>query len=93
MAQLAGRVAIVTGASRGSGRAAAVALAREGLSVMLAARDEAMAAELAREIAKAGGKAAALGCDVSDYAAVEKLVGVLRRRRGHGRRVRRVAGP
>jgi NAD(P)-dependent dehydrogenase (short-subunit alcohol dehydrogenase family) len=74
MGSLAGKVAIVTGASRGIGAAAARALAKAGTSVMLAARDGALANEVARSIIAAGGNAAAQACDVSDYAGCENLV-------------------
>jgi len=74
MASLSGQSIIVTGASRGIGEAAAHALAAEGAKVMLTARDGARAAQVADAIAKAGGTAEAMACDVSDYAQVEKLV-------------------
>jgi NAD(P)-dependent dehydrogenase (short-subunit alcohol dehydrogenase family) len=74
MGSLSGKVIIVTGASRGIGAAAAMALAREGATVMLAARDAALAAEVADSIIEAGGLAHSTPCDVSDYAAVEWLV-------------------
>jgi len=75
MGSLAGKVVIVTGASRGIGEAAAEAMAREGATVMLAARDGARAGAVAQRIVAAGGKASARACDVSSYAEVEKLVG------------------
>src|ERR1700689_802398 len=74
MGRLTGRVIIVTGASRGIGAAAAAALAKEGASVMLAARDGNLATEVADSIIEAGGRAHATACDVSDHAAVEWLV-------------------
>ena len=74
MAALAGKVVIVTGASRGIGAAAAEALAAAGAAVMLTARDGALAAKVAGKISDAGGKAASMPCDVADYAAVEGLV-------------------
>jgi 3-oxoacyl-[acyl-carrier protein] reductase len=77
MSELKGKVAIVTGASRGIGAAAAEALAAAGAKVMLAARDGARAAEVAR---KFGG--AAMACDVADYAAVERLVAATERQLG-----------
>jgi 3-oxoacyl-[acyl-carrier protein] reductase len=74
MAALSGKVVIVTGASRGIGAAAAEALAAAGAAVMLTARDGKLTGEVVDRIAAAGGTAAALGCDVADYAAVEGLV-------------------
>ena len=72
--ELHGKVALVTGASRGLGEGAARALAAAGASVMLVARDGALAGGVAREIAAKGGRAEAQACDVSNYAAVEKVV-------------------
>jgi 3-oxoacyl-[acyl-carrier protein] reductase len=76
---LAGRVALVTGASRGIGRAIARALAGQGATVYLGARDETRLGEAVGEITAAGGKASALVLDVSDrssaQAAVEAVVG------------------
>jgi 3-oxoacyl-[acyl-carrier protein] reductase len=74
MQPLAGKVAIVTGASRGIGTAAAFALARAGASVMLGARDAARLARIAADIVAGGGKAISMACDMSDYAAVERMV-------------------
>src|SRR3972149_3566251 len=74
MASLAGRVAIVTGASSGIGRATALALAREGVPVALAARREDRLRELAAEIEAAGGEALVVPTDVSRRTDVERLV-------------------
>jgi NAD(P)-dependent dehydrogenase (short-subunit alcohol dehydrogenase family) len=74
MESLAGKVAIVTGASRGIGAATAVALGEAGASVMLAARNTVQTDVNAQRINAAGGKAAAIACDVSDYAACRRLV-------------------
>ncbi|MFE9105594.1 SDR family NAD(P)-dependent oxidoreductase [Actinomadura geliboluensis] len=71
---LSGRVAIVTGASRGIGAATARALHEAGAAVVLAARDGAALAELAAEIGAAGGRALAVPTDVTDPDAVERLV-------------------
>lgn len=71
---LAGKVAIVTGASRGIGAAAAAALSEAGASVTLVARSKAQAQENAAQINAAGGKAFAIECDVSDYAACQRVV-------------------
>ena len=65
MADLQGRIALVTGASQGIGRACALELARAGASVALAARNEAKLAEVVSEIEAAGGKGAAFALDVS----------------------------
>ncbi len=64
--KLEGRVALVTGASHGLGHACALALARQGASVALAARNQQKLDELARQIAAAGGRAAAFPIDVAD---------------------------
>jgi NAD(P)-dependent dehydrogenase (short-subunit alcohol dehydrogenase family) len=82
MPGLSGKVAIVTGASRGIGAAAAVALGEAGASVMLAARTVAQAEAHARQINAAGGKAAAVACDVADFAACQRLVHEATRRFG-----------
>jgi len=66
-----GRVALVTGASSGIGRALAQALAVRGARVALLARRHDRLEELACEIAAAGGEARAFACDVSERAAVE----------------------
>ncbi len=65
-----GRTALVTGAGRGIGRAAAVALAAAGAEVILVSRTRSQLDEVAQEIARAGGKARPLRLDVTDGAAV-----------------------
>jgi NAD(P)-dependent dehydrogenase (short-subunit alcohol dehydrogenase family) len=79
MKRLEGKVIIVTGASRGIGAATAAACARSSATVVLAARDGAQAAEVAKAI---GPAASARACDVTDYAAVEALVAETRDRFG-----------
>ena len=79
MKRLVGKVIIVTGASRGIGAAAAVALAKTGATVVLTARDGKRAAAVADTIGEA---ASARACDVSDYAAIEALVGETKTRFG-----------
>lgn len=70
---LAGRLVVVTGASRGIGAATAVAVAAAGARVVLAARDGHALDGVARQIEKAGGLATAVPTDVSDEAAVDRL--------------------
>jgi 2-deoxy-D-gluconate 3-dehydrogenase len=72
--RLDGRVAIVTGASRGLGRAMAVALAEAGADVALAARSRPELEETARLVAATGRRALAVVTDVTAYAQVEALV-------------------
>src|SRR5215470_9063494 len=64
--KLEGRVALVTGASQGIGHACALALARQGATVALAARNQQKLDELAGQITAGGGKAAAVVMDVAD---------------------------
>jgi NAD(P)-dependent dehydrogenase (short-subunit alcohol dehydrogenase family) len=68
---LAGRVAVVTGASGGLGRACAVALASAGAELVLVARRRAPLDQLAADLAAVGGSARAAACDVTDRAALE----------------------
>jgi NAD(P)-dependent dehydrogenase (short-subunit alcohol dehydrogenase family) len=70
---LAGRLAVVTGASRGIGAATAAALAAAGAHVVLAARDGGSLGGVADRIKNAGGQATSLPTDVSDEAAVGRL--------------------
>ena len=67
------RVAIVTGAASGIGRATALRLAGEGAKVVIADLDAARSAEVAGEIAAQGGQALALQVDVTDAKAVREM--------------------
>jgi 3-oxoacyl-[acyl-carrier protein] reductase len=77
---LAGRACVVTGASRGIGREAALGLCREGANVLLVARDEQRLREVQEEAdgagARAGGRAAVLALDVTLPEAGERMLAV-----------------
>jgi len=71
---LAGRTALVTGASRGLGRAIALAMAEAGARVVLAARDEAKLNEVAALIGDKGGEAEIVTFELGDLPAVERVI-------------------
>ena len=80
-ASLQGKIAIVTGASRGIGKAMALGLARAGASVVAAARTAEPRANLpgtihdtAAEIEAAGGKALAVACNVREEESIREMV-------------------
>jgi 3-oxoacyl-[acyl-carrier protein] reductase len=74
---LSGRVALVTGASRGLGRAIALRLAQEGMHVAIAARDRASLDEVAAEIRALGVKALPIAADLSTTAAADAVITVV----------------
>jgi NAD(P)-dependent dehydrogenase (short-subunit alcohol dehydrogenase family) len=74
MGELQSKVAIITGASSGIGRAAAVRLAREGAKVGVLARSEDKLDDLVDEISQIGSEAVALDADVSSYDEVQRAV-------------------
>lgn len=74
MSEFAGKVALITGASSGIGRATAQAFAARGAKVAVAARREELLAELADDIDEPGGEATYLRTDVSVEEDVEELV-------------------
>jgi 3-oxoacyl-[acyl-carrier protein] reductase len=82
MRQLEGKVAIVTGASRGIGAGAAFVLAKAGAAVMLVARDGKRASQVADEISANGDRAMASACDVADYGSVRTMVADTERQLG-----------
>lgn len=80
---LAGRTAVVTGANSGIGRATALALARVGVNVVLAARTAATLDAVAQECADLPGQAVGIPTDVTDEAAVVALMDTAAGRFGH----------
>ncbi len=74
MTQLAGRVALVTGGTRGIGRGIVEAMAQAGACVIVTGRSEDAAEAVADEVRQAGGKAQGLGADLNDDHAVEELI-------------------
>lgn len=74
MSEMSGRVALVTGASSGIGKATAEVFAAKGAKVVLAARRSDELASLAEEIEGRGGEATAVTADVSAAEAVERMV-------------------
>ncbi len=71
---LTGRTALITGASRGIGRAAAVLLARQGARVVLAARNEELLDEVAGAIRAGGGEAHSMALDLGHHESIPTAV-------------------
>ncbi len=74
MFDLTGKIALVTGAARGLGRAIAQGLSRQGAAVAVIDRDQAGAEEVARSIGEAGRHASAFACDVGEEEEVRAVV-------------------
>src|SRR5262249_6718655 len=71
---VAGQVILVSGASRGIGRAIARGFAEGGATVVITGREQATLDQAAQEIASSGGTVRAIVCDVADRGAIERLV-------------------
>src|SRR5262249_37283296 len=80
---LEGRVALISGASRGLGRAMAVALAQGGAKLALVARDKAKLEETAAEVRQAGAEAQTFIADVADEIGVDRLKHEVTQAYGH----------
>jgi len=77
MERFKNKVALVTGGSRGIGKATAIRLAEEGANVGILARDEEKLNEVAREIREKGGKVIVLVAEITDSDQIRKAVGKL----------------
>lgn len=83
MGMLEGKVVLVTGGSTGIGRATSLILAGEGATVVIADVQDAEGTATVSQVQAAGGVAEYHHCDVSDYTAVQALVGGIAERHGH----------
>jgi NAD(P)-dependent dehydrogenase (short-subunit alcohol dehydrogenase family) len=82
-AAVEGKVAMVTGASSGIGRASALRIGRAGATVLLVARRAEALEEVREEIESGGGTAHVHACDLSEPSAIEQLAAVVLERRGN----------
>jgi NAD(P)-dependent dehydrogenase (short-subunit alcohol dehydrogenase family) len=73
--RLSGKVAVITGATSGLGRAGALRFAKEGAKVVAASRREQEGKDVVKEIKECGGEALFVSCDVREPREVERLVG------------------
>jgi NAD(P)-dependent dehydrogenase (short-subunit alcohol dehydrogenase family) len=74
MMRYAGKVALITGAGRGIGRATALRLASEGAALAILDRDGPAAAEAAEEVQRSGARAIALAADITDQSAIAAAI-------------------
>lgn len=79
---LAGRIALLTGAARGIGFAEAEALAQEGCAVVISDLDAKAAGEAAERLAAKGYRTWSIGCDVTDEVAVRAMLSEVHRKEG-----------
>lgn len=73
MKRLQGKTAIVTGSTRGIGRAIALAFGKEGANVVISGTKEHLCKEVAETIISQGGNALAVPCDISSYEQIQQL--------------------
>lgn len=83
MGRLNGKVAVITGANSGVGKSTALLFAKEGASVVIAARRVNLLEEVAAEIKAAGGEVLCVPTDISDVNAVKKLFAAAVEKYGH----------
>ena len=79
---LSGKIALVTGASRGLGREIALGYARAGAHVVLTARDADRLQTVAEQIAAGGGSSSVFRLDVTEHSAVERVINQVAQERG-----------
>lgn len=72
--ELRNSVAIITGASKGIGKAVAIALSKEGVTVVLAARSTELLTKVEKEISEIGGKSISIATDVTSEESVQNLI-------------------
>jgi NAD(P)-dependent dehydrogenase (short-subunit alcohol dehydrogenase family) len=80
--KLKDKVALITGAGRGIGKAVALDYAREGAKLAICARTEPEIAQSAKEIEAIGAECLAVACDISEEQSVEKLIDAVEKRFG-----------